>query len=300
MRPASLGVLVLLSGVLAAADSKAEAPKPDAPKPAPTTPAPAEKPAEAAPVARQPDPTAAIVAEGKYVYRQRDIDALVLIAMRHAKAKLAKPEEERLREVLTTALLAREPLMDALTALPGGFSGPEREALVLDLLDYQAEPAKAPAAPAPATASTAGTPATAPAAGTTTPSAADNGPLLIRLPPLNLTRSLPGVGKRHLNLTIALFFRDPALAQKLQSRAPLVQDAILGHMQALPPAQFVEPNQLTLKDGITAAILAKVPEFPPDAVLIPQMDTSEVAEAKPAGEAKPAAETKPVDTPKAP
>lgn len=285
MRPAlivsSLGVL-LSTGLVNAVETKAETPKPD------TTPATAstqaDKPAEATPV-HQPDPTAAIVAEGKYVYRQRDIDALVLIAMRHAKAKLAKPEEERLREALTTALLAREPLMDALSGLPGGFSGPEREALVLDLLDYQAEPAKAPTAPPPAS-----TPAdpSSPTPATATPPPADaTGPLLIRLPPLNLTRSLPGLGKRHLNLSIALFFRDPALAQKLQDRAPLVQDAILSHVQALPPAQFVEPNQLTLKDGITAAILAKVPEFPPDAVLIPQMDTSEVAESKPANEPKP-------------
>jgi hypothetical protein len=51
----------------------------------------------------------------------------------------------------------------------------------------------------------------------------------------------------------------------------LVQDAILSYVQALPPAQFAEPNQLTLKDGITAAIIAKVPEFPPDAVLIPEL-----------------------------
>lgn len=282
MRPTSLSVLLLCTGALIAADSKPEPVKPEAGKPDAKPTVPTVTAPEVTPVVRQPDPTAAIVAEGKYVYRQRDVDALVLIAMRHAKAKLAKAEEERLREALTTALLAREPLMDALTALPGGFSGPEREALVLDLLDYQAEPAKAPTAPPPVPPTTAGTPTAAPAQPT-----ADSGPLLIRLPPLNLTRSLPGVGKRHLNLTIALFFRDPTLAQKLQDRAPLVQDAILSHMQALPPAQFVEPNQLTLKDGITAAILAKVPEFPPDAVLIPQMDTSEVAEAKPSAEPKP-------------
>jgi hypothetical protein len=55
-------------------------------------------------------------------------------------------------------------------------------------------------------------------------------------------------------------------------------------VQALPPNQFAEPNQLTLKDGITAAIIAKVPEFPPDAVLIPELDTS----APSAGESVPA------------
>ena len=99
-----------------------------------------------------------------------------------------------------------------------------------------------------------------------------NGPLLIRLPPLVLVRTLPGAGKRQLSLTIALFFRDPVQSQKLQDRAALVQDAILSYVQALSPAQFVEPNQLTLKDGITAAIIAKVPDFPPDAVLIPEME----------------------------
>ncbi|HEX3134588.1 MAG TPA: flagellar basal body-associated FliL family protein [Planctomycetota bacterium] len=198
----------------------------------------------------------------------------MLIAARHAKVKFARFEEDRLRDALTTALLAREPLMDALAALPGGFSEAEREALVLDLLDYQAEPAKSPTTPAPANDPPAGgaAPASPPGANAAvTPATNDKGPLLIRLPQLTLSRSLPGVGKRTLSLTIALFFRDPLLAQKLQDRAPLVQDAILSYVQALPPAQFAEPNQLTLKDGITAAIIAKVPEFPPDAVLIPEL-----------------------------
>ena len=269
MRHAPLALLLLLSCGLVAAEAKPEV------KPA----VPADKPAPTAetPVVRQPDPTAAIVAEGRYVYRQRDLDALMLIAARHAKVRFSKIEEERMREVLTGALLAREPFLDALAALPGGtagFSAPERDALILDLLDYQAEPAKAPPA-APATATAAPAPATdptAPAAPAT--AAATNAPVLVRLPELHLSRSLPGVGKRQLTLTIALFFRDPALAQKLQDRAPLVQDAILSHVQAMTPAQFVEPNQLTLKDGITAAIIAKVPDFPPDAVLISGMDAS--------------------------
>jgi flagellar basal body-associated protein FliL len=235
----------------------------------------AEAPVIAAPVeagageaAKQPDPTAAIVAEGKYVYRQRDLDALVLIATRHAKARFGKAEEERLRQVLVGALIAREPLLDALADLPGAFTSAGREALVLDLLDYQAEPAKPPAAP------TSGeVPGAAPAAPAPAPTDA-NGPLLVRLPALTLSRTLPSIGKRQLSLTIALFFRDPTLAKKLQDQAPLVQDAILGYLQSLPAAQFAEPNQATLKDGITAAIIAKVAEFPPDAVLIPEMDAA--------------------------
>jgi hypothetical protein len=282
MRHAPLLALLLCSA-LSAADAKPET-KPATPATTPAAAAP-EKPVEAPPVVRQPDPTAAIVAEGKYLYRQRDVDALMLIAARHAKVKFAKTEEDRLREVLITALLAREPLMDALAALPGGFSEPEREALILDLLDFQAEPAKAPATPPPANdAATAGTAPAAPTANTpAAPTTNNKGPLLIRLPPLALSRSLPGVGKRTLSMTIALFFRDPAVAQKLQDRAPLVQDAILSYVQALPPAQFVEPNQLTLKDGIAAAIIAKVPDFPPDSVLIPELSSGDGAEpAKPA------------------
>lgn len=276
MRHAPLAALLVLSSALAAVEAKPET-KP-AVKPE-TTPADTTAPVVTEPAAttRVPDPTAAIVAEGRYVYRQRDVDALMLIAARHAKTRFGKAEEDRIRETLIAALLAREPLIDALAALPSAFSGPEREALLLDLLDYQAEPAKP--LPAPATGDPAAAPSTtsvpvAPGAAAATSATPGTGPLLVRLPSLTVTRTLPGVGKRQLSLTIALFFRDQAQAQKLQDRAPLVQDAILSHVQALSPAQFVEPNQLTLKDGITAAIIAKVPDFPPDAVLIPEMDAS--------------------------
>lgn len=260
---AALALLLFSTGLIAVEAKPENKPTP------PVVPAADEKPTAALAPA-QPDPTAAIVAEGKYVYRQRDLDALMLIAVRHAKARFSKIEDQHLREVLTNALLAREPFLDALTTLPAGFSGPERDALILDLLDYQAEPAKALAVTSEAPASEP-TSAGLPGAGAKIP---DVGPMLIRLPMLHLTRSLPSVGKRQLNLTIALFFRDPALAQKFQTRAPLVQDAILSHVQGLSAAQFIEPNQLTLKDGITAAIIAKIPDFPPDAVLIPEMDAS--------------------------
>lgn len=284
MRHVPLAALLVLSSALAAVEAKPET------KPAVK---PEDKPADAAAPApaattRLPDPTAAIVAEGRYVYRQRDVDALMLIAARHAKTRFGKAEEDLVRQTLIAALLAREPLMDALAALPSAFSGPEREALLLDLLDYQAEPAKPLAAPAGGDPSAAPVTTPVPPAPGAAPTNATpgTGPLLVRLPPLTLTRTLPGVGKRQLSLTIALFFRDQAQAQKLQDRAPLVQDAILSHVQALPPAQFVEPNQLTLKDGITAAIIAKVPDFPPDAVLIPEMDTG-AADGEPAKAAAP-------------
>lgn len=285
MRHAPLAVLLVLSSALVAVEAKPEtkpevkpadsATTPTATTPPTTAPGATDTTAEPA-ITRQPDPTAAIVAEGRYIYRQRDLDALMLIAARHAKARFGKAEEDRVRETLINALLAREPLMDALATLPSAFSGPEREALLLDLLDYQAEPAKAPTAPPAGEPSVPapGAPATSAAPATPATTAVANGPLLIRLPPLTLVRTLPATGKRQLSLTIALFFRDQAQAQKLQDRAPLVQDAILSHIQGLSAAQFVEPNQLTLKDGITAAIIAKVPDFPPDAVLIPEMDAS--------------------------
>ena len=75
-------------------------------------------------------------------------------------------------------------------------------------------------------------------------------------------------------MTIALFFRNREQATKLQESAPVIQDAILSYVQGLSPALFAEPNQLVLKDGITTAIIAKVPNFPLDAVLIPEMDTA--------------------------
>jgi hypothetical protein len=238
----------------------------------------------------QPDPTAAIVAEGRYIYRQRDVDALVQIASRHTKLRFSKTEEEVLRQAIIGMLISREPLQDAIAHLPPGFSGANRDLFVLDVLDFEGEPSKAVAPPSTPTDST--TPSTAPSsappntAGTVTaPTPEAQGSLLIRLPALHLSRTLPALGKRHLSMTIALFFHNREQAAKLQERAPVIQDAILSYVQGLSPAQFAEPNQLVLKDGITAAIIAKVPDFPLDAVLIPEMDTA-------APSAEPKTETK--------
>jgi flagellar basal body-associated protein FliL len=232
----------------------------------------------------QPDPTAAIVAEGHYIYRQRDVDAFVQIASRHAKIRFSKTDEENLRQAIIGLLIAREPLQDAITHLPPSLSGANRDLFVLDVLDYEGELSKAATAPPPsantapaATQNSTTTPGSAP----TTPAPDAQGSMLIRLPALHLTRTLPALGKRHLTMTIALFFHHREQADKLQDRAPVIQDAILSYVQGIPPALFAEPNQLVLKEGITAAIIAKVPEFPVDAVLIPEMDTTEpTAEAK--------------------
>jgi hypothetical protein len=226
----------------------------------------AASPAATAPAAK-PDPTAAVVAEGRFTYRQRDLDALMLIAQRHAKNKLGRAEEERLRQALLQMLVAREPLLDAMAGLPTVFAGKTRDALVLDLLDYQGEPATAKDA-------TAAPPAGAPPAAAAAPTTADNGPLLVRLPVLTLTRSLEGIGKRTLALGLALVFRDAAQAKALEAKAPVIQDAILGYVQRLPPAQFAEPDQVALKDGLIKTVIGKVPDFPVDGILIPQLDVS--------------------------
>ena len=238
----------------------------------PTVPAASQAPAVApAPAAVPPriDPTAAVVAEGRFIYRQRDLDALMLIAQRHAKGKLGKNDEERLRQVLLHAMTAREGMVEALAALP--LTGKAREDFALDLLDYQAEPNTRAAQPPPAAPSAGDKPA-APSTAAATALTPDAGPVLIRLPPLTLVRTLDGLGKRQLTLGIALNLQNATLAKNLEAKAPLIQDAILTYVQRLPAAQFAEPDQVVLKDGLTKAVLGKVPEFPVDGILIPQLD----------------------------
>jgi len=230
-------------------------------------PAPASPAGASASVTRvSPDPTSAVVAEGVYLYRQRDLDALMLIAARHARQKLGQADEDQLRQALIQALTAREALVASLAGLPTAISGKARDALVLDLLDYQAD--RAPLKPLTPSAGPVGD------ANATTPASNDAGPVLVRLPNLTMTRTLAGIGKRQLVLGIALYFSDAAVGKMLENRAPLVQDAILGHLNALPDRDFAEPNQLTLKEGLIAAVKSKVPEFPADGILIPQVDVT--------------------------
>jgi len=208
-----------------------------------------------------PDPTAAVVAEGHYIYRQRDLDALVLIAQRYTKQKLSRLEEDQLRQSLIATLLARETTLAALDRLPAALSGKARDQFTLDLLNYQAEkaPAKAlvPTEPAPNPA------APAPIVG---------GPILVRLPDLVLNRQIDGVGKRQMTLGLALSFADTAQNKAFEAKAAILQDAILGYMHAIPGAEFADPNPNALKVGLTKAIQAKLADFPADAILIPQLD----------------------------
>lgn len=241
-----------------------------------------------------PDPSAAVVAEGTFLYRQRDLDAFLAIARRHNGRKLSRAEEDQVRQALIVAFTAREDLARALTALPASLDGPARDRLVLDLLDFQGEPipprpltpenaapAQEPAAPATGTPAPAPVPEAKPAtagdapAGTVAPDPAS--PVIVRLPQLVLPRTFPDLGKRTLTLSLAFTFTDGALAERLQNQAPLIQDAILTYLHGLDADAFTKPSQPALKAGIDAAIRAKVPTFPADAVLIPELEAGAAA-----------------------
>ncbi len=264
---------------------------------APTS-TPAATPATPPAAAPKPDPTSAIVAVGRQVYRQRDLDALVLIAARHVKTRISNADEDQLRQALARILVAREPLVEALASLPPGLqSGKARDALLLDLIDYQAEIAK-PAQPPAASGADGAKPATEVAAANANANANANaksggdaakpgdakdskdeakpadvaGPVIISLPPLQQTRTLDKLGKRQLSLQIALYFADAATARVFEPKAPLIRDAILGYVHELPAADFAEPDQVALKKGLVAAVTARVADFPADGILIPQLE----------------------------
>jgi hypothetical protein len=207
----------------------------------------------AVPAQGQPqDPAQAVIAEGQAVYRQRDLDALLLVALRHARTRefaadgkpplISRSDEERIRQVVIQALTAREAFAAVLGALPEQVPPAARDAIALDLLAWKAEPN--PAATAPA--------AAAPQAG----------PALVRLPPFTITRAIDGQGRRQLTLGLAL-----------EARAPLIQDAVLGALRGLGPGIFLDPDHAELKRTLSEAVRAKIPEFPADGLLIPQLET---------------------------
>jgi len=248
-----------------------------------------------------PDPTAAIVAESSnFRYRQRDLDALVAIAHRHAGTTLNRHEEDQLRTAVLSALTVRESLREVLALLPSSLTPQARDQLTLDLLDFEGEavpPASTrppaltpqnPNAPDAVPADAAATPVTAAAteapAATPAPASTSGDPILVRLPQLALPRTFPGIGKRTLVLGLAFNFSNEATATALQEQAPIIQDAILGYLHGLPVEAFTQPSQPALKQGIDAAIRSKIPTFPVDAVLIPELDVTGGEAKKPAGE----------------
>ncbi|MEK7415953.1 MAG: hypothetical protein AAB263_21835 [Planctomycetota bacterium] len=230
--------------------------------------------------ATTPDPSAAIVAEGVFTYRQRDLDALLLVAVRHAKAReftadgksgtLSRPEEDRIRQVLIRAMVAREALADVLAALPERVSSAARNAIALDLLAYKAEPAAQLVAQ--------------PTTGTVSPIAPSpipiSGPVIVRLPPFTISRMIVGSGRRQLTIGLAVAFADGAQAKAIEAQAPLMQDAVLGAMRGVEPSMFVDPDQAALKRRLSDAIRAKIPAFPADGLLVPQLEAG-VADAAP-------------------
>ncbi len=224
---------------------------------------------EAAPVAppANPDPSLSVIAEGMSLYRQRDLDALLLVAMRHARSPafaadgkatpVSSSDEAQVRQVLIQALTAREALVAALAGLPSAVTPAARDAIARDLLAFQAEAnPRAAQAAAPA--------GTAPVV---------SGPVLVRLPPATMTRLVEGSGRRQLTIALALAFPDAAAAKALEPQAPLIQDAVLGALRGMGPGIFVDPDHAAIKDALITAIRAKVPSFPADGLLIPQLET---------------------------
>ncbi len=209
------------------------------------------------------DPAQAVIAEGQAIYRQRDLDALLLVALRHARTRefapdgkaplITRSDEERIRQVVIQALTAREAFAAAIGALPAQVPSAARDAIALDLLAWKAEANPNAAAPV----------------GTLVQS----GPALVRLPPFTITRAVDGQGRRQLTLGLALGFADAATAQALEARAPLIQDAVLAALRGMGPGIFIDPDHAELKAKLTEAVRAKIPEFPADALLIPQLET---------------------------
>jgi flagellar basal body-associated protein FliL len=213
-----------------------------------------------------PDPAQAVVAEGACIYRQRDLDALLLVAMRHARAKEFAPDgksvaignadADQIRQAIIRALTAREAFAAALAGLPERVPPAARDAIALDLLSYQAE----------------ANPRAAPAAGA--PPAPSAGPVLVRLPPFTITRAVDGQGRRQLTLGLALAFADAAAAQAMEAQAPIIQDTVLGALRGMGPELFIDPEHAMVKARLTDAIRAKIPGFPVDGLLIPQLETA--------------------------
>jgi len=256
--PPSLVRLLLLGAVLAGPLAASDNPAP--------------------PATSQADPTNMIVAEGRAIYRQRDLDALVMIAARYHHGAFSAAEEDQLRHALARILVAREPLLESLEGLPPAVAnGKAGDAYLLDLLDYHASSEQgAELLPASASPPVATEPIPMPAPGTS--AAASDAPVIVALPPLVVVRTLPGPDRRSLQLQIALRFADQATSQRIGAQAPIIRDAILGYLDGLSNAEFLEPKQQSLKQGITAAITLQVPGFPANAVLIPQVDSTRLSD----------------------
>ena len=107
-----------------------------------------------------------------------------------------------------------------------------------------------------------------------------SGPVIVRLPPFTISRTIAGSGRRQLTIGLAVAFADAAQAKAIEAQAPLMQDAVLGSMRGVDPSMFVDPDQAELKRRLTDAIRAKIPAFPADGLLVPQLEAG-LADAAP-------------------
>lgn len=163
-----------------------------------------------------PDPSSQVIAEGHYRYRQRDVDALTLVARRHLGRPFIDQEEKRTRTAIAQLLVAREALLAARTKLPASLTASQRDRLLLDILDYDAEAIDDAVADIPAVAA-----------------AIDHDELqLSTIPTINLRRDIDGTAWQ-LAIDISLLATRPA-----GDLTPLIQDALLTHLHELDTTAF--------------------------------------------------------------
>ena len=186
------------------------------------------------------DPQAQVLAEGAQRYRQRDIDSLLLIARRHLGRPFQGAEEQALRASLLAMLLAREQLLAEAAKLPPAYTAAQRDRLLLDVLDYQADPgtgvpgggaAGAPAAPAPSA--------------------------MLELPAIDMQRPKAADGAMaRLQAKVALAVPSEA-ADDMRQKLLLVQDAVLAHLHGLDRAVFasldLEGTRSAIRQGLAKA-----------------------------------------------
>lgn len=250
--------------------------------------APVDAPPEAEPIERI-DPSLHVEARGRMTYRTRDLDALMLVARRHLGRALDEQEERELRRTIADILVAREPLLPLIDALPTELEGQVRDHLVLDLLAYRPEPGPEPepeAEPAPvaATPDPAEQPAAAPLATTrsrpvepahplppaTTGDAhppapvADQPPLdarLIPLAPLNLSRRGGDGETRRISLQLTLSLGANDDRERILARLPVLQDACITAIHELDEAALVPPDPAAIKAALAPALRSAMPAF---------------------------------------
>ena len=95
---------------------------------------------------------------------------------------------------------------------------------------------------------------------------------LVRLPPFVITRAVEGLGRRQLTVGLALAFNDATQAKAMEAQAPVIQDAVLGALRALPGPAFSEPDHMAVKRLLSEALRARIPGFPVEGLLIPQLE----------------------------